>query len=607
MQAIETRIRQWFLIIFCCVLSALVLAGAKSQQNNEEDPSIAQAIRICREKLAVDPHFPKIQYSLAQLLDSQIYQYDQLDHVLVAEVIDLYHMVGRPTLETAEDRLPPIKVRFDALARAATIADEILQDTNMAMELFIEALHLDGADVESTTDAFAIVMPMILSSVLEGRGAATIAADGSVQTESSSNQQLQRALDLCEYIGVKCPNESIVDEFKGATLRKMKQPQLAFQSYELALFKAQEAYRQCVGDLNDCAPFLGIYIKTSILVSAAAREAEVGADEQMEYLRQVEAHIGPFTDERFFETMKDAVLEFGRNHVVDLYNNMGIVEKKRGSLAAAKSHFLRALEYNPKDGHALVQLASLDAGSGEDDGIIANVKDLDPAYVRALFDGYSSRFESELVDVLQYQGHTLVYEALEKAWKEVDAATIQRIIDLGCGTGLLGELMVHRLPAVEVHGVDLSPRMVDLAAARRSNNQGRHVYTSVNCADAAEYLSNLEQESVDAILAADVFIYIGDIGPVLQESARSLVQGGLVGFTVESYENDSNGKNTNNKNNKDNSGLKLLPSGRFGHSKSYISKVAKAHGFDVFSWKTSVLRQGGGKDVNGAVAILKKK
>lgn len=587
----RNRILCSLLTIFCFFSKAVLILA---QDQNEDQ--IEEAIRICREKLAVDPHFPKVQYSLAQLLESQL-DNGKGNHHMAVEVIDLYHMVGQPSQDTAEGRLPPITVRFDALARAATLVDEILQDRAMAIELFIEALHLplDGVGVESIMTAFAIVMPMILSSVLKGRGDATIGADGSVQVESS--QQLQRALNLCDYVGAKCPNECLVDEYKGATLRKMNEPHLALKSFEIALFKAQEAYRKCSSDLNDCALYLGEYIKVSIKVSAAAREADAAPHEQMEYLRQVEAHIGQFTDERMYRNLDDTVLELGREQIVDLYNNMGIVEKKGGSFAAAKTNFLKALEFKPNDGHALVQLASLKDGTGDD--AIANVKDLDPDYVRDLFDGYSTRFESELVDELFYQGHTLVYEALEKAWKKLGKVTsaIKRIIDVGCGTGLLGELLANNLPSSEIHGVDLSKRMVDIATARK-NNKGRDVYNSVSNNDAAKYLSNLENESVDAIVAADVFIYIGDIRQVLAESSKSLLKDGLVGFTIESYEQHAKSKSDG--------GLKLLPSGRFGHSKSYITKVAKAHGFDLFSWKKCVLRQESGKDVDGAVAILKK-
>ena len=44
-------------------------------------------------------------------------------------------------------------------------------------------------------------------------------------------------------------------------------------------------------------------------------------------------------------------------------------------------------------------------------------RELEPEYVSALFDRYNSRFETELVDIIHYKGHTLLYESLLKALK----------------------------------------------------------------------------------------------------------------------------------------------------------------------------------------------
>lgn len=141
-------------------------------------------------------------------------------------------------------------------------------------------------------------------------------------------------------------------------------------------------------------------------------------------------------------------------------------------------------------------------------------------------------------------------------------------------------------------GVDLSQRMVELSRERKTN-RGSEVYTSVETKEATEFLSALE-EKVDAILASDVIIYIGDLCPLLEESFKCLLNDGLLGFTIESYE----GSNEN--------GFKLERSGRFGHSRSYIEKVAKQKGFEVLSWVECTLRQQGGKDVEGASVILRK-
>ena len=124
-------------------------------------------------------------------------------------------------------------------------------------------------------------------------------------------------------------------------------------------------------------------------------------------------------------------------------------------------------------------------------------------------------------------------------------------------------------------------------------------------ADAAQYLSTLERQSIDCVVASDVFIYIGDISAVLQESSKCLVQGGLIAFTVESYGDNQDSNNVGDSDNKP--GLRLLPSGRFGHSKSYISNLAMTEGFEVASWKDCVLRKQGGQDVKGAAIVLKMK
>jgi len=54
-------------------------------------------------------------------------------------------------------------------------------------------------------------------------------------------------------------------------------------------------------------------------------------------------------------------------------------------------------------------------------------------------------------------------------------------------------------------------------------------------------------------------------------------------------------------------GLKLLMSGRFGHSQSYVNEVARHAGLEVVEWKEEVLRQQGGQDVRGAVVTIRKR
>jgi predicted TPR repeat methyltransferase len=578
-----------YYVLACCFIVSC-LGG--------DDAAVLEAIDICREKLEDDPHFPRVQHSLAQLLDSRIFSStgSDVDLSLVSEVIHLYRDVGNPPDDVEEKRMPPTKVRFESLMRAAHIAKDILRDTRQAISCYMLAMHIDGIDQVSLLVAFEETIKLLLSSARVKQGA-SIGILGEIEAENQD--QLQVSLQLCDFVGMKCPNEPLVDEFRGATLRKLKQPNLAHKSYEQAMIKSREHYLKCRNESEQsshdkCFVRLKSFIKTSILVAAAAREVGISFDDQMSYLVAVENYAAPVLasaqeyDEEEMRIKKDDFVQ----EMVELYNNMGVLEKKRGSLPEAMMFFRKALDINPTDGHALVQLASI--SNQDDDGkIISQVKELDPEYVASLFDGYSSRFESELVDVLKYTGHELVYNSLRDALP--NATAINTIIDLGCGTGLLADLIATDMPWVAIHGTDLSQRMVDISLERKTGSGGRSVYTNVSNLDASKFLSNFDEASVDCVVASDVFIYIGDLSNVLEESRKCLVEDGLIGFTVERYE-------TTDANN----GLRLLPSGRFGHSKEYVYQIAQKYGFQVLSWKDAVLRQQAGKNVDGAVVILQK-
>jgi len=291
--------------------------------------------------------------------------------------------------------------------------------------------------------------------------------------------------------------------------------------------------------------------------------------------------------------------------------NFGVLYKQSRKLDQASEYFRRALQVHPEDGHALVQLASLDQIQQSE-----NVVRLDSDYVVGLFDGYSQRFEHELVHVLQYVGHKLVADALlaQDDWlQELPKKSSISIVDIGCGTGLLGELLRlqvgdfllqscstgsteqrARPSELRIVGVDLSERMVDLAQQRNSK-YGVPVYDEVRVSDASQYLRTLKLASVSAITASDVLIYVGALEEIFGECARALEVGGIFAFTVEL----SAGKGEQD-------GVKLLKSGRFGHSKKHIEEVAYAHGFELSLWRESVLRQQSGQDVPGAVAVLKR-
>lgn len=169
-------------------------------------------------------------------------------------------------------------------------------------------------------------------------------------------------------------------------------------------------------------------------------------------------------------------------------------------------------------------------------------------YVCSLFDGYADRFDLELVVKLDYKGHEQVVNALisaldfsDKTISSTDKEMLEslpteisdskrlNVVDIGSGTGLCGSLLRRLIPHIFICGIDLSQRMLERAVERQC-------YDSLILGDAEEYLKTCES-SIDAIIAADVFIYIGDLLEILKSSYTALQLNGLLIFTVEELTN----------------------------------------------------------------------
>ncbi len=201
-------------------------------------------------------------------------------------------------------------------------------------------------------------------------------------------------------------------------------------------------------------------------------------------------------------------------------------------------------------------------------------------YVAGLFDGYADEFDSHLVGQLRYQAHRQLIEQLV-----VRAGSGERwesALDLGCGTGLCGPLvkpMVERLT-----GVDLSGRMIEKA-------RSLGVYDRLEHADIVEFLARSD-ERWDLVLAADVFIYVGDLERVFALLERGMVRG-MFCFSVEALDDVA-------------AGLRLLPSLRYAHSQAYLARLAAQHGFAVEAMERAPVREDQGEAVEGLYVVLRR-
>ncbi|CAE7732372.1 bioC [Symbiodinium pilosum] len=206
-------------------------------------------------------------------------------------------------------------------------------------------------------------------------------------------------------------------------------------------------------------------------------------------------------------------------------------------------------------------------------------------YISSLFDCYAKSFEKSLEN-LSYQVPQLLIQAI--LWSQEELCHLQRILDLGAGTGLLGEQLKDLAPRAHIAAVDLSAEMLKQA-------EMKGCYDELHCADLLDHLADCTRSvsPFDLIVAADVFGYVGDLAPVFRLVYQNLDNKGLFVFSTE--------KPTGNETVPH---YQLQASGRVAHSHEYVLTVAREHGFKVLRDWSCELRAEDGHPVLGHVFSL---
>jgi predicted TPR repeat methyltransferase len=249
------------------------------------------------------------------------------------------------------------------------------------------------------------------------------------------------------------------------------------------------------------------------------------------------------------------------------YFNLAGVEIARNKPAAAEKWFRAALEHHPADPTLRHMLAAV---RGE-----APPKPAD-GYVEQLFDGMARNFDSQL-ERLGYQVPALLARTIPPLPRREPCA---RILDLGCGTGLLGAALAATGAAIT--GVDLSAEMLQRAEVRG-------VYAKLIKGDLVEQARLGAAGSFDAVLAADVFVYLGDLAAVYEAVARALAPGGVFAFTVEAADGGE---------------FSLRPKGRYVHSAAYLRALASRWSFTERRMDRIQTRLEHGVPVEGWLAVF---
>lgn len=250
----------------------------------------------------------------------------------------------------------------------------------------------------------------------------------------------------------------------------------------------------------------------------------------------------------------------------ELHHNLGLLYRQLGRTDEALACFEHELSLQPSEStrHLVAALKGMTTSRAP------------AAYVRETFDAYAEQFDTHLVDTLAYRTPELLASLLPDTNQHLS------ILDLGCGTGLMGAALHTRKKRLV--GLDLSPRMIEKARTRA-------LYDELIVTDLLDWLASEPLEKFDLVVAADVLNYIGDLNPLFSCVHKIMTPTGLLLFSIESAD--------------DNTTLyKLGTNGRYQHVPEQLAKLATGNRFRIVKQASTVLRKEMEQDVPGELFLL---
>jgi predicted TPR repeat methyltransferase len=282
-----------------------------------------------------------------------------------------------------------------------------------------------------------------------------------------------------------------------------------------------------------------------------------------------------FAGTRQFEQAEEQfikAIEIDPNSVGAL-QGLGYTRNMAGKHEEAIVYLERALSLNAEKSEAIVIRYMLSALQGD------SVDTAPGTYVAGLFDGYAENFEEHLVKDLEYDTPKFLQTTLSMVVPQTSHFSVA--MDLGCGTGLCG--VAFRDSVGSIDGVDISKKMVE-----RAREKG--VYRNLWSGDLLDVLTSLD-EKYQLIIAADVFIYVGNLEAVFNTLAQRM--------TADSYFTFSTEHSTDGE-------FSLEKSLRYTHSRAYIERIASSAGFEFVHFETYKLRKDNQSWITGGAYILHK-
>ncbi|PZO02259.1 MAG: SAM-dependent methyltransferase [Hyphomicrobiales bacterium] len=269
-------------------------------------------------------------------------------------------------------------------------------------------------------------------------------------------------------------------------------------------------------------------------------------------------------------------------HFTAAWHLYGLAQEALGRNEEAATAWRQCVSLDPNDHFgARLDLARIGAMSAEDA--------TSETFSGTLFDAYAERFDSHLTQALHYNAPALLKSALVRICDNADRPfRFDTVLDLGCGTGLMGEAI--RAETGFLAGCDVSPRMIERARAKMRSD-GQPLYDKLAVASLTAFLSSRPEACADLVLAADVFVYLGELGPAFAQTARVLKRGGLFAFTVQSHDGE---------------GVVVGADRRFAHAEAWLRQRLGEAGLQPLLLEPASTRQDRGVAVPGLLVVAER-